>query len=89
MYYLQDVDIRFADVRDEQPPLMNKLSLSPYFRFNQSDIGKFRQELLLLIRKLVTLYSRRNEVNLLTQLDEEETQSGTVAANGAINKSIS
>ena len=84
MYYLQDVDIRFADVRDEQPPLMNKLSLSPYFRFNQSDIGKFRQELLLLIRKLVTLYSRRNEVNLLTQLDEEETQSGTVAANGAM-----
>ena len=62
---------------------MNKLRLSPYFRFNQSDIDKFRAELLLLVKKLITLYSTRNEVNLLTQADEQELLSGTEAATDA------
>jgi hypothetical protein len=63
---------------------MNKLRLSPYFRFNQSDIDKFRAELLLLVKKLITLYSTRNEVNLLTQADEQELLSGTEAATDAM-----
>jgi Ulp1 family protease len=83
MYYLQDFEIRFSDVRNEQPPLINILSLSPYFRFNQSDMDKFHAELLLIIKKLIMLYSTRNEVNLLTQADEEETLSGTKAATDA------
>jgi hypothetical protein len=64
MYYLQDVEVSYSDIRNEQPPLMNKLSVSPYFPFNQSDIDKFCAELLLLIKKLITLYSTRNDVSL-------------------------
>ena len=77
MYYLQDVDIKFADVVKEQPPLMNKLSLSPYFRFDQSEITKFRAELVLLIRELSRIYLTRNEISLLSQEDEENSVAGT------------
>ena len=77
MYYLQDVDIKFADVVKEQPPLMNKLSLSPYFRFDQSEITKFHAELLLLIRELSRMYLTRNEISLLSQEDEENIVAGT------------
>jgi hypothetical protein len=51
MYYLQDVDIRLSD-------LMNKLSLSPYFRFNQPDIYKFCAELLLLVKNVNTALNK-------------------------------
>ena len=73
MYYLQDIEITFADVIKEQPPLMNKLSLSPYFRFYQSTVTKFREELLLLLKELSRLYATRNVINLISQADEEET----------------
>ncbi len=71
MYYLQYVDIKFADICKEQPPLMNKLSLSPYFRFDQSEITKFHAELLLLVRELSRMYLMRNQITLLSQEDEE------------------
>lgn len=66
-------DITFTDVFNEQPPLMNKLSQSPHFHFNQSEIASFRAELLLLDEELSRLYSARNVMSLLTQADKEET----------------
>jgi hypothetical protein len=58
---------------------MNKLSPSPYFRFNQSEITKFCAELLLLVRELSRIYLTRNQISLLSQEDEENTVAVTKA----------
>jgi hypothetical protein len=64
MYYLQDVEVSYSDITREQPPLMNKLIESHYLHFNQSNMDKFCAELLLLVKKLISLYSTRNAINL-------------------------
>ncbi len=43
MYYLHDVEVSYADLSSEQPPLMIKLSDSHYLGFNQSETDKFVQ----------------------------------------------
>jgi len=72
MYYLRDLTIYNKDVFEERPPLMNKISLSPFFSFNQSEVTKFRAELALLVKELTILYSTRNVVTLVTQPNEED-----------------
>ncbi len=72
MYYLCDLTIYNKDVFEERPPLMNKISLSTFFSFNQSEVTKFRAELALLLKELTSLYSTRNVIRLLTQPNEED-----------------
>ncbi len=79
MYYLQDVEVSYTDIISENPPFMSKLSLSPYFDFNQSDIDKFHAELLLLIKMLISLYSTRTKVHMKTRGYEQNIMSGTEA----------
>ncbi len=52
MYYLRDLNICNKDAFEEQPALMNKISLSPYFSFTQSEVTRFRAELALLLKGL-------------------------------------
>jgi hypothetical protein len=79
MYYLQDVEVSYTDLISESPPLMSKISSSPYFDFNQSDIDKFRAELLVLLKTLIALYSTSTEGRMKTRGYEQEIMSGTGA----------
>ena len=72
MYYLRDLTIYNKDVFEERPPLMNKISLSTFFSFDQFEVTKFRAELALLLKELTSLYSTRNVISLLTQPNEED-----------------
>ncbi len=52
MYYFRVLNICNKDVFEEQPALMNKISWSPYFSFNQSEVTRFRAKLALLLKGL-------------------------------------
>ncbi len=66
----------YTDLISENPPLMSKLSSSPYFDFNQSDIDKFHAELLVLLKTLIALYSTSTEGRMKTRGYDQEIMSG-------------